>query len=226
MTSYSNRGGAMTSWHELLVQSRQMLLQTCIRILARFLKQDVIEKPTISKNMSYRLQKNPLSASWCLTWQQHIIPIAFHVQKHWYSLYDNACSSKVPEGTIVVRAVLEGAPRFAQIRGGSPSCLHTPPDTADSNKDKDVRTRVLEARLCGKPGSVFHYEFPKGVEIGHLLRLPTFAKVSDILPSILMTLSTVQARVMYEDPQQLYIYILFDDTFDEVTLDCNDVLVV
>ncbi len=207
------------TWTGILAHSRQVLLRTCVAILAKLMKQTVIEKPTISQDFAYLIPRIPISASWCLTWQRRMVPITFHLQRHWYKQNDTSLLSDAPEGTIIVRSVAGGAPRYAQIRKGSQLCLHTPEEGITVKE-----SNVLEARLCGKPGSVFHHEFPEGVEIGHLLRLPTFAKVSEILPSILVPLSTVQARIMYEDPQLLYIYILLDDTFDEVTLGCDDVL--
>ncbi len=209
-------------------QTQEYLLRLCVQIVAHLVKRTRdVKLPMIHEAFAYRVAKIPFNASMFISWNtwrsRTILPLSLHIKPHWYQIVDHKYD-ELRKGTIIVRVHPgDQSPHYVRISGdGTEQCLHT------ASTSSIAQTNVLEARLLGKRGSIFYKHFPKGVKVTHLLRLPTYARLTEVLPCILVTLAkaTEHAAIKYEDPKLLYLYILMDDTFDEVTLQHDDRLVV
>jgi hypothetical protein len=215
---------AMLSWLPVhLSTARQHVFRALVTFLARIVKKPQVTRITIDKSVAYHIPRTPLSSSWLLVWKGYL-PVALRFNPNWYVMGDDS-----PPDGIRVNVDESGSTRFTRIVDGKEVCLHR--DHNDHNEYNDNNgihgdVPVLEARLYGKPGSVFKEEFPDGVDVGGVLRIPTFARLTEIVPCVLSVLSDMKHTVAFEDPNQLYLCILIDDTFDEVTFHANDLLVI
>ncbi len=207
---------------DVLRWSQDSLLRLCVRLVAHLVKERNAneQKPLIDADFTYRLLKIPFNVSCFVNWTLNCVkPVSFHVKPHWYKVVRKPdVDTTGCEGSIIVRTVKNEQPRYSRLEtDGIERCLH---------HGVGQMVAILEARLFGKPGSVFCERFPKGAEVGHLLRFPTFATVREILPSMLIALAAIHDQVKYEEPHMLYLYVLLDDSFDEYTLHCDDTLVL
>lgn len=208
----------MLSWLpvETLTIARENIVRVLVTLLARVVKKPQVTHVTMDKDVAYHIPSQPLSSTWLIVWRGYF-PIAMQCKPNWYILSNESDMSSGIKATIAH----DGSPRFSRIIEGKEVCLHK-----SKKLESAIEVPILEARLCGKPGSMFMAEFPEGVDVKGVVRIPTFATLEEIIPCVLAQLRDVKRTVAFEDPALLYLSVLVDESFDEVTFHSRDVLVV
>ena len=188
--------------------------------------------PAASRDLAYSVGDKPLTrlSSWNLTWLGGWIPVPVKAQRcpQWYIVIPRP---QPEDDCIVVRASSRDTepPMYIRQRSGRGVSLHDVeedvcPDIAVKKADSIA---VSDARLCGNQGSLFREMYPEGVNVTRMVRLPTYARLRDVIPSILLHLDIpIDSPVACEDPASLYLYVLLDHSYDEVTFTADDILAV